>query len=446
MKCEKCACELPGSRVTCLQCGFNNAAQRADRWKAQRQAAQPNEQPLAEQVTAKVASKTLAETAPPTSPAPRSTASAAAARVRARYASEAKLLQFPVTAKPEAEAPKATASSEPAWRELARAKVREHQQRRNGDGDDNTPPTPVSDDPTSQLIVESALKRIRRTQAPPVVRALPRITRHSGGQAVARALQYDEQPVEEAPPATPVTAPEAPQPEPAPAPALRAVAAGPRVAPQPMSQVALASLRARLDTVVPNNTALSGVAENATAPMTDEAQVMPAPTPEQPVTPAEAAFEQQAELRAQTSKKSNVWIGKPAPIWLRALAGAVDLEAAALAYLPFFGAYTSLDGPPGWSDFYLMASILAVVLYLYQLITYSFNGRTFGMALCGLRCVDMTDASTPVPFNRRLWQALGGTIALLCPPLNYIVTRLTEHQRGLADALGQTITLRRAED
>ena len=93
-----------------------------------------------------------------------------------------------------------------------------------------------------------------------------------------------------------------------------------------------------------------------------------------------------------------------------------------------------------------MAGLLAAVVYLYQLITYSFNGRTVGMAICGLRCAALEEASRPLSFKRRLWQALGGTVALLCPPFNFLITRFTEYQRGLADALAGTITLRRARD
>ncbi len=373
--------------------------------------------------------------------------SSAAARVRARYAPEAKLLQFPVQpkAEPKAEtdAAKESAPSEPAWRELARAKVREHQQRRQGVTDGPTPPA-TPEDPTAQLIVESALKRIRRTQAPPTVRPWPRSPRNSGGQAVARALEYDEEPVAETAPLAPEVC--------EPAPALRAAATAAQPLAQTPRQPTPESLRARLAAIAPAAT----VAAAAPTPVSAATSITTRPDAETTVTPALAApaliapaliaLEQPAETHANAGKKSNVWIGKPAPIWLRALAGAVDLEAAALAYLPFFGAYTSLDGPPEWGDLYLMASILAVVVYLYQLITYSFNGRTFGMALCGLRCVDLTDASTPITFKRRLWQSLGGAIGLLCPPFNYVVTRVTEYQRGLADALGQTITLRRSGD
>ena len=434
MKCEKCACELAGSRVICPQCGFNNAAQRADKWKAQRQASPSTEANDVEASPVAQAGATAASTV----------SSSAAAKVRARYASEAKLLQFPIAPKIEIETPKETAPSEPAWRELARAKVRAHQQRRQDETDGSTPP-PLCEDPTSQLIVESALKRIRRAQPPPTVRPLPRVPRHggghSGGQAVARALDYDEQPLAD----QPLVTPEIVAPAPLTTPAPRAVVPNTRPTAPSLRTATPEALRTRLETIAPPTAAEA-------APVIEEPSLASQPVAietktEEVVTPALAALEHQAaETRTTTSKKSNVWVGKPAPIWLRALAGAVDLEAAALAYLPFFGAYTSLDGLPEWGDLYLMASILAVVLFLYQLITYSFNGRTFGMALCGLRCVDVTDASTPIPLNRRLWQSLGGTIGLLCPPLNFVVTRVTEYQRGLADALGKTITLRRAED
>jgi uncharacterized RDD family membrane protein YckC len=393
----------------------------------------------------------VAASAPTETTTAASASSSAAAKVRARYASEAKLLQFPVAAKTEVEAPKETAPREPAWRELARAKVREHQQRRQDETDDGTQPSAssVQEDPTSQLTVESALKRIRRVQPPPTVRPMPRVPRQGGGQAVARALDYDEQPLAD----QMLIAPEIAAPEPLAIPAPRHVVPNAKSAAPALRQATPEALRARLETIAPQPS-MATEAEATLAPAIEETSPTTQPVVAETqaevkavVSPALAALEQQtAETRTTTGKKSNVWVGKPAPIWLRALAGAVDLEAAALAYLPFFGAYTSLDGPPEWPDLYLMASILAVVLFLYQLITYSFNGRTFGMALCGLRCVDVTDAGTPISFKRRLWQSLGGTIGLLCPPFNFIVTRVTEYQRGLADALGKTITLRRSED
>lgn len=467
MKCEKCAFDLPGSRVICPQCNFNNAAQRVDKWKAERQLSQTN---------APLSTAALTAAAPESRPV--ANVVSAAAKVRARYASEAKLLQFPVTPKTEPptaapEVPQDTASSEPPWRELARAKVREHQQRRYGAVDGNAAPT-LPEDPAALLLVESALKRIRRTQVPPAVRPLPSGTRSSSGRAVARALEYDELPLEEPQAGTPQVAPAPSALEPERATPLRAVApsapagkpAGDpvgRPASKPIgkasdsqadkqtyTQAPPQSLRTRLE-ILAQGSSLTEVETGAelrasAEPVETTAEVAHTVSAEESIMPALAALEHQAEAHAHSTKKSSIWIGKPAPIWLRALAGAVDLEAAALAYLPFFGAYTSFDGQPERADLYLMAVILALVVYLYQLITYSFNGRTFGMALCGLRCVDVTDASITITFKRRLWQSLGGTIALLCPPINFVVTRVTEYQRGLADALGQTITLRRAED
>ena len=405
MKCEKCARELPGNRVICPDCGFNNAAQRVERWKAQRQLAEP----------AEVAAPESKPIAP------------AAAKIRARY--EAKLLQFPTPVKTETEPPTESESNEPSWRELARSKVREHQQRRAAEAAGETVPPPT-EDPTTQLLVESALKRIRRTQPPPVVRTLPRAARHTRGGAVARALDYDDEPLSvEAFVNDPPIIVRTP---------LQVAAPMAVPFPEPVREYVEPMPRARVEAPAP----LSAAPPLAEAePVEAAAPLEPMPEAAAPETPV--AFDQPIEPRA---KKANVWIGKPAPIWLRALAGSVDLEAAALAYLPFFGAYTSFDGVPGWGDLYLMASILAVVMFLYQLITYSFNGRTVGMALCGLRCVDATDASTPITFKRRMRQALGGTIGLLCPPFNFVVTRVTEYQRGLADALGGTITLRRAND
>jgi uncharacterized RDD family membrane protein YckC len=425
MKCEKCASEMPGSRVICPECGFNNALHRVDKWKAQRQ-------------TPKTESPELEA----------KSVSPVAAKVRARYASEANLIHFPVTPKTETATDK-TPAPDPVWREQTKARVRQHLDRRKSE-DDGTPDVPAlpsapSEEITAQLIVESALKRIRRTSAspPPTPLNAPRQTMRGGNQALARAYEPEEQLIPE-----PLPEPAPPQAEPA-APAMPAFRAYANSAPRPVTK--LPNRHATNETSTAPDFEADAADESAwaddaamfneAAPLT--AEKLPAETP-RTITPHTAPAET-APTAAET-RKANLWVGKPAPLWLRALAGAVDLEAAALAYLPFFGMYTSLDGPPGWADIYIMASSLAVVVYLYLLITYSFNGRTFGMALCGLRCVDVADASTPIQFQRRLWQALGGTVALLCPPFNYVVTRVTSYQRGFADALGQTITLRRSQD
>jgi uncharacterized RDD family membrane protein YckC len=416
MKCEKCASEMPGGRVICPACGASATQQRVDQWKAQRQA-----------------TKSESPAEKPVSPV--------AAKIRARYATETNLLHFPVPHKAESEdkAPPA----EPVWREQTKARVREHLQRRKAE-DDGTPETPVipttpSEEITTQLIVESALKRIRRTAAPPPAAPVitPRQALRGGNQALARAFEPEEQLAPEPAPATaPSLAEPAANPVPLPelpaAPAFRAYAnSSPNpVVKLPNRPVETAELAA--DRHVAEEAAPPCLAEQ---PRTTTHKLQnQADTPATPEDPAAAA------------RQANLWLGKPAPLWLRALAGAVDLEAAALAYLPFFGMYSSLDGPPGWADLYVLGGSLAIVVYLYLLITYSFNGRTFGMMLCGLRCVDLADPGTPVNLQRRLWQALGGTVALLCPPFNYLVTRVSTHQRGLADVLAQTITLRRSPE
>lgn len=433
MKCEKCASEMPGSRVICPDCGFNNALHRVDKWKAQRQ--------MPKTETPEPEAKSV---------------SPVAAKVRARYASEANLIQFPITPRAEAAAEKAPAP-EPAWREQTKARVRQHLERRKTE-EDGTSAEPVipsapSEEITSQLIVESALKRIRRTQAPapPVIRQPLR----GGNQALAHAYEPEEQ-LAPAPPETKALTDLAVQPEesalpPQPAaPAFRTYAnSSPRpVVRMPSQQPRREAYPREHFEVAPTANSVAEAIDDAawSEPAASVAETVPAVIKETPRTNAHDVQTTATEAAAPESRKANLWVGKPAPLWLRVLAGAVDLEAAALAYLPFFGMYTSFDGPPSWSDIYVLASSLAVVVFLYLLITYSFNGRTFGMALCGLRCVDVNDASTPIQFKRRLQQALGGTVALLCPPFNYVVTRVTSYQRGFADALGQTITLRRAQD
>lgn len=442
MKCEKCASEMPGSMVKCAQCGFNHATTHVDRWKAQRQTS-PSD-----------ANGTEAKATSPL-----------AAKVRARYATEAKLLQFPVTPKAEtSDAAATTTTGEPAWREQLKGRVREHLEKRKTEEDETTPAAPTlpshpSDEITSQLIVESALKRIRRSTAPPP--ALPVIAARQplrgGQQALARAYEPEEELLPEAPP--PVELPERQPAERLLEERLHAPEARRRTSPEAQPVVKLpqrAPVPSRVEFDADADAA-AFIGADAEASFQAQAEISPEPvaaattgslaTPAtKPLKAKTETLPNQSTAETNESRKANVWVGKPAPLWLRATAGALDLEAAALAYLPFFGMYTSLDGPPGWSDIYFMVASLAVVVFLYELIMFSFNSRTIGMAICGLRCVDMQDASATIPFQRRWRQALGGTVALLCPPANYVVTRVTSYERGLGDALAQTITLRKAQD
>ena len=168
---------------------------------------------------------------------------------------------------------------------------------------------------------------------------------------------------------------------------------------------------------------------------------------EEPQEEPENPWHTDAEAEAAALESDGqVWLGKPAPIWLRTLAGVCDVEAAAILYLPFFSAYYALEGTFELNDYYLMAGMAVVVMFLYQLVTFTLNGRTIGMALFGLRNFDVARVSTHISFARRLRQALGGTIGLLCPPFNFVVTRVTGFQRGFGDALAKTVTLRRAQD
>lgn len=400
MKCEKCAGPLPDNKVICPKCGFNN-------WHQRRNAPPPKPETAAR----------------PSAPL--------AAKVRERYAPKANLLHFPVVAKPAEEAAPAEPPSEPDWRAQTKAKVREYQERRKAEAEGGAATT-GSDDPTRHLLVESALKRIRRPAAPTPAPVITPAVRSGGkAQALARALDYDELPLEAEPIAQPINPPPVlVQPEPG---------APVQSEPEP-SAPSLPCVEAEV-------VQLETSTYEATPELEEELDVMESLLAEvAPLDETDELLASRLELRVNEIPKTKPWIGRPAPVWLRTLAGAVDLEAAALAYLPFFAAYTSLDGPPEGSDLYLMLGMLAVVVYLYQVITYSLNGRTFGMAICGLRCVVMAEVSQPVGFKRRLWQALGGTVALICPPFNFLVTRLTEHQRGLADALAGTITLRRTQD
>jgi uncharacterized RDD family membrane protein YckC len=475
MKCPNCEGALLGSAVVCKSCGHR----------------------LTQNSVAKYRSEHATSS---TVPAPKSGVeeSPLAAKMRARFTSksiakpESNLIQFPVPAN--VTAPVTTkASTEPAWRDQLKARVQDRLTRQTVN-DTTANEMALSEtveekprrevpaleskpgSPDQLLLVESALKRIRRTPAPApatvAFRAQRKPLHYPAAQSHALALmpeaeryaeaQRKDEPLEitnEASVSESVVTP--------------ALVAAPIATGQALKnfrsthKLTGAHLTLPLDETEPDPEfsfdALSLAADSLPEIQADRTLIEAKPVE---ILRAKASYfaeaqaaegiedepepnpwHTDAEAEAVTQESDGqVWLGKPAPIWLRTLAGFCDVEAAAILYLPFFSAYYALEGSFALNDYYLMTGMAVVVMFLYQLVTFTLNGRTIGMALFGLRNFDVERVSTHISFARRLRQALGGTVGLLCPPFNFVVTRVTGFQRGFGDALAKTVTLRRAND
>ena len=467
MKCPNCEGVMPGSVAVCKACGHRLTQASVEKWRKERgtsaEAVAAPESPLAAKMRARFAEKQTAK-------------------------SEANLIQFPVSPNAPRHA-MGTAQAEPAWRNRVKASVQNHRERQPDHELSNASSAVAVASPTTDnliaesgaaqlLLVESALKRIRRMPAPPAakpvtVRVASAPINYPSAQSHALALMPEaeryaeaqrqvEEPLPFASAVSEITPTALPHHKTSVAESFKAHRLHKFTAAHltlPLDEAvndevpdfAIEALPLTADTLPTLPEFQAELREDGSSYETSAArlraraeffaQVKPDQLEKEEITPwisdAEAAL---------TQNKANVWLGQPAPLWLRTLAGICDIEAAAMLYLPFFGAYYTMEGTLNYTDYYIMGVMVVVVMFLYQLVTYTLNGRTFGMAIFGLRNFDVERANSRISFKRRLQQAFGGTVALLCPPFNFVVTRVTGFQRGFADALAKTVTLRRAQE
>lgn len=461
MKCPKCEAALVGGTIACKACGHRLIQASVEKWRSERNSANGNTQPVKE--------------------------SPIAAKLRARFAEkqaarqESNLLQFPVPLNaPIHQQPSAAsaAADEPAWRSRVKASVQTHRERHNTEAmqTETVPqakPSTETDVAAQLLLVESALKRIRRGSAvapvPVVARVAAPPISFPSAQSHALALMpeaeryAEEQRLHEAPQIS----------KPLDEPILE-------LADDPLPPRRIPPAAEKLRTVRTRHSTVTNLAfqiDEEPLDLSSEEAPLSAETlpeyhtmetePAQPATTvdrlrAKAAFHEQTLVVEEPAEepapspwhtdeevvevKGQIWLGQPASITMRLLAGICDVEAAALLYLPFFGAYYTMENALDFDDYYVMGLMVIVVMFLYQLVTFTLNGRTLGMAIFGLRNFDVEHANLRISFKRRLKQAFGGTVGLLCPPFNFVVTRVTGFQRGFGDALAGTVTLRRAQE
>lgn len=121
---------------------------------------------------------------------------------------------------------------------------------------------------------------------------------------------------------------------------------------------------------------------------------------------------------------------RPASFWIRSMAGGWDLEVLAVAYLPIFASYATVNTILARETLVVLAALLVVLVFVYQSVTLLLAGRTFGMAMQQLRLAPLAAGETRIYWHQHLRRAAGATLAFCCPPLNLLARAL--HRRGLS--------------
>ncbi|MFZ4629303.1 MAG: RDD family protein, partial [Blastocatellia bacterium] len=121
---------------------------------------------------------------------------------------------------------------------------------------------------------------------------------------------------------------------------------------------------------------------------------------------------------------------RPASFWIRSMAGGWDLEVLAVAYLPIFASYATVNTILARETLVVLAALLVVLVFVYQSVTLLLAGRTFGMAMQQLRLAPLAAGETRIYWHQHLRRAAGATVAFCCPPLNLLARAL--HRRGLS--------------
>jgi uncharacterized RDD family membrane protein YckC len=127
-----------------------------------------------------------------------------------------------------------------------------------------------------------------------------------------------------------------------------------------------------------------------------------------------------------------------ASLWVRTLAGGCDFEIIAMAYLPIFAAYATLNTSLGNEALFILMVLLAATTFVYQAVTLNISDRTFGMALLNMRLVNTDDESLAITRRQMLLRAWAATIEFICPPINFIFMRLNKKRLSLPDLVSGT--------
>lgn len=391
---------------------------------------------------------------------------------------------------------------QPAWRTQLKDRVKQSRERKiAGSGAAMDEPDEAELDPNP--IVEAALKRIRWASHAPAATSTMRVTRR-GAQAAALAEESDfdveppapiemkspalkiEPPAEakaevkidqkptsrveftptnpllarkpatqpinypETKPLPPETKPLPPRPPAFPKPQIRTTAESrveipPPAKPEtkPVVESKIAEPKPRVTGDLKAAVAPPPSAQPAVKPSTEKNAPISAPVQARKTVETKVIELTQPDAAPATKSKPPKPSTKdlPAKIWVRTLAGACDFEIIAMAYLPLFASYATLNTSLGRDSLAIMFVLLATLTFCYQLLTLTLADRTSGMAFLNLRLVNVAGAGKPIVFTQKFARAVAATAAFLCPPLNLIVMQSNQQRHSLPDLLsGTTLT------
>ncbi|HEX8068691.1 MAG TPA: RDD family protein [Pyrinomonadaceae bacterium] len=131
-----------------------------------------------------------------------------------------------------------------------------------------------------------------------------------------------------------------------------------------------------------------------------------------------------------------------APLVRRVAGGLVDLLVVAFAATPFAAIIELTNG--NWADRRVagaMAGIILVLLFLYLMASTALAGRTWGLALTGLRTADAATGRAPTT-SQCARRAFGFMLALATGGLGLAYALLDAERRALHDHLSGTIVVR----
>ncbi len=354
------------------------------------------------------------------------------ARLTRRGGVEGNLIQFPAGVGEEESSASAPTGAD--WKVEIRERVRESRERRGVVGQSVANREEAAAEKRNP-IVESALNRLRQS-APPEIRRST-ITRNVRGGAAIAAL--------------------APQPEEASRlmtatrPAAEARPDIGQSANEPPRVTGNLTMSARMAPMRSGEEQIEAPA--AAAEVRHETEVRPAE-----VVPAAAVSESKSRpdaLKTGPAFKTQIIevptlfedvadrSGEAASLWIRALAGGCDFEIVAMAFLPIFAAYASLNTIAGGETLVLMGILLASLAFVYQAVLLTVGGRTFGMALLNLQLISLTGDEKVVTRRQKLMRAWGATVAFVCPPLNLLVKMLNSRSLTIPDLVSGTMPAER---
>ena len=452
MRCEKCGSELFRGALVCRHCRFDNG-QRGRSIAAKGGHALAVEGPAARAVTSSAGNAGV-----------RTATREVVARVSASE-SEGNLIPFPVGTPfggasqtiqiPPVRTRETEGPLPPSWREQVREKVKASRERKGetsvspasatpaSPAPPATPSTPSTPPPLPQAketagsadsrrhneLVESALNRIRRTTAD-LTASAPAPSAIPAPPPVARPVARQEAPR----PVPPIRAEERPASAPAPAPP----AASPREALPPTPSVARERSEARQVVTVPPTApptrarTTDELVQDARRLAQQTAPPVEAPPQPEPVSQPTARPHVKTEVIPLSALLRSLGMqeDRPASIWIRSMAGGWDLEVLAVAYLPIFASYATVNTVLARETLVVLAALLVVLVFVYQAVTLLLAGRTFGMAMQQVRLAPLTAGETRIYWHQHLRRAAGATLAFCCPPLNLLARAL--HRRGLS--------------